>query len=76
MIGRVNQSAGNIFSNSASSMSRTRTDYSGSNEAGLRALSKKDSQSGTEMAKDELEYEFSDDFEQQMRDWRNDDYDT
>lgn len=75
MIGRVNQSAGNIFSNAASSMSRTRTDYSGSNEANMRALSKKDSQSRVEMAKDELEYDFADDFEQQMRDWRNDDYD-
>ena len=32
MIGRVNQSANNIFSNSASAMSRTRSDYSGSSE--------------------------------------------
>lgn len=74
MIGRVNQAAGNIFSTSTSSMSRARTDYSGSGEANLRALSKKDANAGVEMAKDELEYDFSDDFEQQMRDWRNDDY--
>ena len=74
MIGRVNQAAGNMFSCPTSSMSRARTDYSGSNEAGLKALSKKDAQSSVEMAKDELEYDFSDDFEQQMRDWRNDDY--
>lgn len=74
MIGRVNQSANNIFSNSASSMSRARTDYSGSGEANLRALSKKDAGSSVAAAKDELEYEFSGDFEQQMRDWKNDDY--
>lgn len=74
MIGRVNQSANNIFSNSASSMSRARTDYSGSSEANLRALSRKDANSSVEAAKDELEYDFAGDFEQQMRDWRNDDY--
>ncbi len=74
MIGRVNQSANNIFSNSASAMSRTRSDYSGSSEANLRALSKKDASSSVEIAKDELEYDFAGDFEQQMRDWKNDDY--
>ena len=55
-------------------MSRARTDYSGSGEASLRALSKKDAGSSVAAAKDELEYEFSGDFEQQMRDWKNDDY--
>lgn len=74
MIGRTNISAGNIFANSASSMSRARTDYSGGGEADMRALSKKDARSSVEAAKDEIEYDFSDDFEQQMRDWRNDDY--
>lgn len=72
MVGRTNISAGNIFSSASSSMSRTRTDYSGSNEANFRALSKKDSLSNVEMIKDELEYDFGDDFEEQMKEWRND----
>lgn len=72
MVGRTNISAGNFFTNASSSMSRTRTDYSGSSEANLRALSKKDSRANIEMTKDELEYDFGDDFEQQMRDWKND----
>lgn len=72
MVGRTNISAGNIFANSASSMSRARTDYSGGGEASMRALSKKDARSSVEAAKDELEYDFGDDFEQQMRDWNND----
>lgn len=72
MVGRTNISAGNIFANSASSMSRARTDYSGGGEANMRALSRKDARSSVEAAKDELEYDFGDDFEQQMRDWNND----
>lgn len=74
MVGRTNISAGNFFASASSSMSRTRTDYSGSGESDLRALSKKDSRANIEMIKDELEYDFGGDFEQQMRDWRNDDY--
>lgn len=53
-------------------MSRTRTDYSGGSEADFRALSKKDSLANVEMTKDELEYDFGGDFEDQMREWRND----
>lgn len=74
MVGRTNLSAGNFFSTASSSMSRTRTDYSGGSEADMRALSRKDARSEIEMAKDELEYQYSGDFEEQMREWRNDDY--
>ena len=74
MVGRTNLTAGNFFSTASSSMSRARTDYSGAGEAGLKALSSKDALGGIEMAKDELEYLYSDDFEEQMREWRNDDY--
>ncbi len=74
MVGRMNIAAGGIFSSESSSMSRARTDYSGGGEADFRALSKKDAQTSMSITKDELEYEYSDDFEQQMRDWRNDDY--
>lgn len=72
MVGRTNISAGNFFSSASSSMSRTRTDYSGGSEADFRALSKKDSLANVEMTKDELEYDFGGDFEDQMREWRND----
>jgi hypothetical protein len=74
MFGRVNQSGGNIFANASSSMSRTRTNYGSMNEAGYRALSSKDTKSSIQAAKDEITYEFSDNFEEQMQDWKEEDF--
>ncbi len=73
MRGGMNISANNIFSNASGAMSRTRSDYGGS-ESNMRALSKKDAASSVQMAKDELQYEFIGDFEEQMKDFRDDDW--
>lgn len=74
MRGGMNISANNIFSNATGSMSRARSDYGGS-ESSMRALSKKDAASSVKMAKDELQYEFIGNFEDQMKDFRDDDWD-
>lgn len=73
MPGGMNVSANSMFTNSSGAMSRARSS-SGGGEADFKALSKKDSAFGASMVKDELQYEYLGDFEQQMKDWKDDDW--
>ena len=58
-ISGVHSSANNIFASEHASISRSRSSSGTSSEADYRALSHKDAQGATNIAKDELEYEYN-----------------
>lgn len=72
--GGVNHSANNIFTNTDSMLSRTRSAGGGASESHMRDLSRKDTASVTAIAKDELEYDMRDGMEDMSKMFEDDEW--
>ena len=74
MISGASQHSNNIFAQSSSSMSRLRSSGGGRSESDMKALSKKDTDSITQITKDELAYEIDDLMFEQGKEWEDEEF--